>query len=373
VIVLVWLGVFLGLGWAHDTREPRLTLPPVVYAVQGSPVEIYFANLIILEHTTGLRFVVTSELGRSNDRRWRAEPRRRDIGDHRLEIQLLDENGQLMERAETVVRVSPANAGKDLSVNLLLLGDSLTQAHLYPWALKKRLEEPVNPAVSFLGSNAPAGYPGLRHEGYAGWSWRHFVRRYHDKPFDPAYPQRGSSPFVTKRPGKDRVIDMAHYQQTRLQGAKPDIVVIALGVNDCFSARADLEVYIDRCIDDMLGYSNRLINAFKRQFPKAVIAVSLTQPPNSRYGSFAASYGEKRTRADYLHIWHRVVQRELAHFGDPKRQVAMFPIGLGLDTVDGFEPDNALHPNALGYGQMADGVYAWLKSEFARREGRDVP
>jgi hypothetical protein len=368
-VLLAWVGV----ARADDGSGPDLTLPTMVYAVQGVPAEIYFANLVRSEDLTGLTFRVQSELGSANDRRWHFDPKRRHIGDHPLKIEVLDDNGQLMDSGETIVRVSRADAGQHLSIKILLVGDSLTQAHMYPYQLYQRLQQPGNPQFELLGSQAPAAYPGVRHEGYAGWSWRRFVRRYVYEAYDPQYPQRGSSPFVTLRSGGEKKLDIGPYQDLRLLGARPDIIVVALGVNDCFETRADAMVYIDRCIDEMVHEADTLIAAFKRQFPRVVIAVSLTQPANSRYGAFASTYGEKRSRAEYVLIRHRMVQRELEHFHRPKQGVVVFPIGLGLDTVKGFDAANALHPNILGYSQMADAVYAWLKAELTRRESPSVP
>ena len=367
---MTWLLAFLlGLGEAHALEHSELTLPPVVYAVEGIPVAIHFANLVGRERTAGLAFRVEADVGEADETRWQFAPRRRDVGDHALKIELLNESGTRIGFQETRVRVSRANAGQGLSdVKILLVGDSLTDSSLYPEALRKHLVKGDNPPFELVGSNVDHAFPGVAHDGYAGWTWEQFVSRYRDEPYDAAYPQRGSSPFVRKSPNGEVGLDMKSYQLDRLGGKVPSVIVVALGVNDCFGVLVDPASHIEQCIEDMLVNADRLIAAFKSQFPEATIAVSLTQPPNSRFGSFASTYKEKRSRAEYLQIWHRVVQRELAHFGDPKREVALLPIGLGLDTVEGFNPNNALHPNVLGYGQMGDAVYAWLKAELTRRE-----
>ena len=338
-----------------------------MYAVQGRPVDIYFANLVRTEYTTGLTFEVKCERGRANSVRWHFEPKKLDVGDHNLRINVLNENGEVIGTQHTLIRVSRADAGEDQNLKLLMIGDSLTHQHVYPARLHKLLSSSGNPNFEMIGSHAPKAYPGVRHEGYAGWSWRYFVERYVEKAYDPAYPQRGSSPFIVKRAGNERKLDIGQYQTVRLGGKRPDIIIIGLGVNDCFSVKVDPLEQIDRCIDKMLESADTLIGALKQRFSAARIAVALTQPPNSRFGAFASKYGEKRSRKDYLLIHHRIVQREISHFGDPEKRAFVFPVGLGLDTVKGFDADNAVHPNNLGYGQMAESAYAMLKAEFTRR------
>ncbi len=363
--------VLLTVAGAKDAGAPELMLPPVVYAVQGLPTDIFFANTVRSEDATALRFRVDCELGQSRSDRWHLDPKRRDIGDHPLRIELLDEDGRIAESEETLLRISSASAGEKQTIKLLLIGDSLTQANLYPAALRMRLLAERNPEIEMLGSNAPLGFPGVRHEGYAGWGWRQFTSRYRDEPHDAAYPQRGSSPFV--RRGEEVALDIHRYQLLRLDGETPDIIVVALGVNDCFKASVDPVASIDRCIDGMLEEADSLTNALQTQFPDAQIGISLAPPPNARYGAFASNYRDDRTRAEYLMIRHRVVQREMEHYGGAGVGVAVFPIGLNLDTVAGFPANNALHPNKLGYSQMADSVYAWIKAELTRRDERVVP
>ena len=48
----------------------RLTLPPVVYAVPGVEMSIYFDNVILAPSTTALSFTVECDVGQSDKNRW---------------------------------------------------------------------------------------------------------------------------------------------------------------------------------------------------------------------------------------------------------------------------------------------------------------
>jgi hypothetical protein len=44
------------------------------------------------------------------------------------------------------------------------------------------------------------------------------------------------------------------------------------------------------------------------------------------------------------------------------------PIELNLDPVDGFPDNNSVHPNAVGYTQIAASIHAWMMSRLTADE-----
>lgn len=82
--------------------------------------------------------------------------------------------------------------------------------------------------------------------------------------------------------------------------------------------------------------------------------------------------GETFTREPYKRKIVEWVRRVIVHYRD-RNEVALVPLNATIDSWLGFpnEPDgeggivhtNAVHPNEIGYGQMAETIYGWLKNQ----------
>src|SRR4029078_5758564 len=70
----------------------------------------------------------------------------------------------------------------------------------------------------------------VRTEGYGGWRWETFLRRYEAQP-DPAQ-RKISSPFVFMTDKGVPEIDVARYLREQCEGVPPDVVTFLLGIND---------------------------------------------------------------------------------------------------------------------------------------------
>jgi lysophospholipase L1-like esterase len=369
-IVLVLVGqVCVAAEKPAATKSPlQLTLPPVCYAVVGVPMSIYFDNIVLTERPADFRFTVQSDLGTAEPLRWTVTPTADQVGDHRLCIAVADGKGKQLEQGQLVVRVVPADAGKACSIRLLVVGDSLTAASLYPKEIARLLSTPDNPTWTMLGtrrSGGPAKEVG--HEGYGGWTWAGFASRYEPKP-DPEN-RKISSPFVFLKGGKP-TLDVAEYFAKNCDGKAPDYITVMLGINDCFSAKSDDPAAMDAKIGTMFGHAEKLLAAFRKAAPRATIGVCLTTPPNARESGFEANYKGKHHRWDWKQVQHRLVQRQLEHFaGREKDGIFIIPTELNLDPQDGYPVNNGVHPNPTGYQQIGASVYAWLKDRLQAAKG----
>jgi lysophospholipase L1-like esterase len=340
---------------------PRLTLPPAVYAVAGREASIYYDNVVLAETPGEYRFQVRCKLGRQETRRWVVSPRPTDAGQHRFSIAVEDKSGRRLGRATTTLCVAPADAGHSGSIKLLVIGDSLTAAAVYPAEMGRLLSQPGNPVWEMLGSNRGAGPPPtVAHEGYGGWTWARFVSHY-DAQADPKGNGR-SSPFVfLGRDGKP-VLDPSRYFRTVCQGHRPDYVTIMLGINDCFGLNPEDPRAIDAGVDQMFQQAEVFLAALRKDAPKAQLGVCLVTPPNARESGFEANYQGHYHRWGWKRIQHRLVERQLAQFGGrEKENIFLVPTELDLDPDEGYPVDNAVHPNQRGYQQIASAIYAWLK------------
>jgi lysophospholipase L1-like esterase len=343
----------------------RLTLPPVCYAVVGVPMSIYYDNLVLTQKPEQYRFTFDGDLGTAEARRWTMTPKAADMGDHPLSVSVSDSDGKRLQTGKIVVHVSPADAGAGRSIRLLLVGDSLTHASIYPNEISRLLSQPGNPTWTMLGTHRPAAVAkGVAHEGYGGWTWERFETYYVAAKPGQSYKERGS-PFVFAAAGGKPALDLARYFEASCGGQRPDFVTFLLGVNDCFYVNPEDATAVDARIDWMFGHADKLIAAFRKAAPKAQLGICLCPPPNSRESGFQANYAGKYHRLGWKRIQHRLVQRELEHFGGRQSErIFIVPTELNLDPVDGYPVGDGVHPNAFGYQQIGDSIFAWMKSRL---------
>jgi lysophospholipase L1-like esterase len=372
VLTLLLVDVARSQEKAAEAESLRLTLPPRCFATVGQPFNIYFDNVILTKTPEQYQFRVGVErdgkpsiVGEARERHWTCTPQASDVGAHALRVTVFDRSDRELAKAKSELIVTPADAGTGRKLTLLIVGDSLTHATIYPNELAKLMSQPGNPQWTMLGTHRPDGAaPGVAHEGYGGWTWEAFGSRYYEKP-DLAKKQR-TSPFVfVDAQGKPQ-LDPARYFDEKCGGQRPDVVTFLLGINDCFSASPDDPAKLDERIDAVFVHADKLLAAIRKAAPNADLAVCLCPPPNVRQEAFTANYQERYTRWGWKRIQHRLVEREIQHFGNRESdRIFLIPTELNVDPIDGYPNNNAVHPNAVGYRQIAETIYAWLKRRMA--------
>ena len=345
----------------------QLTLPPIVYATPDVQMSLYHDNLVLTETPEKYRFEITSDFGKDEALRWTVKPSDADVGDHVLKVQVKDAGGTVLESGRTTLRVSPRQAGEGKSLRLLIVGDSLTHATVYPNEIANLLSRPSNPKWIMLGTHHPASaLPTVNHEGYGGWRWADFLTKYTvPTPGVTAGPlaRKSTSPFIfPSADGKTGVFDLQRYFKEQCDGVPPDVVTFLLGINDCFGADPNSP---DKKINEVLDQADKLLAEFHQAAPKALLAVGLTTPPNSRQAGFTANYKDKYPRWGWKRIQHRLVQRMLERLsGRESEGIHLVPTELNLDPVDGYPVNNGVHPNPVGYAQIGASFYSWMKSRL---------
>jgi lysophospholipase L1-like esterase len=353
------------LAAAPAQNSLRLTLPSELVAIEGIETGIYFDNIVLTESPEGYRFDVDCKAGKVETRRWALTASSADRGRHPLTITVKDSKGKPIATAATTLRVLPAELGGGQSFRLLIVGDSLTHATAYPNEVQKLFSSITNPKCRMMGTHRPASAaPGVSHEGYGGWTWQRFVTKYEPQP-DGTHRKR-SSPFVFLNEKGAPGLDVAHYITEACDGNRPDFVVFMLGINDCFSADPNKLEAIDQRIDAMFAQADKLIAAFRQAAPRARLGICLTTPPNSRQAAFEANYKDRYSRWGWKRIQHRLVERQLRRFeSHADKQLFVIPTELYLDPIDGYPPNNGVHPNGLGYQQIGRTIHASLMAILA--------
>lgn len=347
------------------TAEERLqlTVPTLWFGVPGVPVSLYYDNVVLTPEPESYRFEIKCDIGSSEARRWTVTPTDKDVGDHAMIVTVRDAKGKVVEETQTVLRIAPRNAGSGRTLRLLIVGDSLTHASLYPNEIARLLNEPGNPKLTLLGTHKPASAAlGVVHEGYGGWTWERFLTKWEPTSTNPEARYR-SSPFLFADANSKGKLDLVRYFKERCNGQTPDVVTFLLGINDCFGAKVDDAAALELHITGVLDNAEKLITAFRSAAPQAAIAIGLTTPPNARQAAFEANYKDKYTRWGWKRIQHRLVQRMLERLGTREHeQIFLLPTELNLDPVDGYPVNNGVHPNPAGYAQIGASYYAWLKT-----------
>ena len=351
---------------AIHAGELQLTLPPVVYATPDVEMSIYHDNIVLTEKPESYRFEFRCPLGTNEARRWTVKPTNQDVGDHLIEVTVKDQAGQTLESGRLTLHISPRSAGEGKMLSLLIVGDSLTHASLYPNEIAKMLARTGNPTWTLIGTHQPAtALADVRHEGYGGWRWVDFLTKFDPKPAGvTAGPvaRKNTSPFVFPDSRQKPIFDLSHYFRENNNNQPPDIVTFLLGINDCFAANPESP---DAKITEVLSNAEKLIAEFRKVAPKTLLAIGLTTPPNARQSGFTANYQDKYSRWGWKRIQHRLVKRMLEQFSVREADnIHLVPTELNLDPLDGYPVNNGVHPNPLGYAQIGHSFYAWMKSRW---------
>ena len=364
VVALIFV---LGSSSFAQNDPVRLLLPPAVYAVPGSEINIYFDNVVLVPGIRDYLFDVDCKNGRQDQERWRFTPEAKDAGSFPLTIKVFDPDSNLLAEASTTVIVSPTDAGNGRNISLLMIGDSLTDASVYPGELYNLFKAGGNPHVKFIGFHPGSGNPpkteGSWHEGRSGWDWSSYCSKWAENSAEAPYLQK--SPFLALKDGKP-VLDFKAYCDRHNAGKAPEYITILLGINDIFWAN---DATIDRTIDQMFANADRLISEFRRVGPDTKIGLALVPPPAATQDAFGASYGCGQTRWQYRRNQHRLVERTLAKFsGKEKDRLFVIPVYVNLDCVNNYplkeEPANARNPKKTS--RVCNGVHPAVEGYIIR-------
>ncbi len=349
---------------AYAAEDLKLTLPPTIYAVPGVTLGIYHDNMVLSENSSAYNFEYKCKIGNIEPRRWVIKPTDEDVGSHPIEVLVKDASGRILEKAKSNLRISPRNSEVTKTLRILIVGDSLTHATVYPNELARLLSVPGNPKPIFLGTHKPASaLMGVAHEGYGGWTWNNFLTKFDPETPGAPNPRKTKSPFLfPSADGKEGVFDLNRYFLQHCKNQPPDVVLFLLGINDCFGANPENP---DAHIKKVLDIADKLLAAFHKAAPDAILGVGLTTPPNSRQSAFSDNYKDKYTRWGWKRIQHRLVQLMIERFSQREKDgIHLVPTELNLDPVDGYPINNGVHPNSIGYSQISASFYGWIKAKF---------
>ena len=358
----------------------KLQLPPAIYAVPGVESCIYFDNVVNVINPDNYVFDVDCPKGRNDQKRWRYTPKAGEKGTYTLKLTVISDNG-IEAEGTTKLIVTPAEAGKGKKIALLIIGDSLTAASIYPQQLYDRLKANGHPDVKFLGTNGRKESL-AKHEGYGGWTWNSFLNKKSPTKVAPgskAFPRHRASPFIF-----DGKFNLTRYLKENHKGQMPDFITLQLGVNDVFAAKDSNQATI---IEGILKNADALISALRKEAPNAIIGVGLVTPGARTQDAFGNNYKNGQTRWQYKKNQHALNAAMLKKFASyPDKKVFLIPSCVNLDCENNFpsrkeaingteakgskrtviRQSNGVHPAPAGYHQMGDTFYCWIKYQLSK-------
>lgn len=168
----------------------------------------------------------------------------------------------------------------------------------------------------------------------------------------------------------------AYYSGLSVTMTSDDLVFFNLGINDIFSSAAGLST--------IKTYIDTLIAAFHRDIPGIKIGIGVIVPATGNQDGFGENYNNGQTWAGYMENRKLLNSMLLANFDNATMRangVYTIPFNVNLDAVYNVQKStvaanarnstdtvtkytNSVHPAQSGYDQMADTLYAFIKSFF---------
>jgi len=335
--------------WGQN--ELQLTLPPHIYCNPHAEISLYYDNVIYNPDSIQYIFRIRRKLGIDHSDKFTFDTGRKSSCHSRFRVKVFDQFGSLVASEKSIVHFNIVKSIPADTTKILIIGNSLTARGIYSAKVQSYLSDSLHFPVKFLGTKASNG--GI-HEGYGGKTWEWLAKH-------------GDSPFVIHTTDNDSILNFEHYFTDVIHEA-PDVVVIFLGINDCFRADTTSIETIDKTIDEMLENTTFFLSRLIDNNPELQIGVCLTPPANDRQEAFRINYGDKYTQSGWEKIQHRLVQRYIAFFRHNfQANCSLIPVEINIDTYNGYPDNNGVHPNVNGYNQIAASIFNWIYSLFGNK------
>lgn len=401
VVLLVAFGLS-ARGWTR----PGFVMSQRMYAAPGVECNVYYDGALDSVVPWRYAYEVECQVGRCERFRWCWTPTVEDGGKRfPLTLRAMDDDGIVAETTVTVCvarAVSPTDAR---AVTLATLGASVSNSG-YPQRVMKLMRENGYPNYTPVGSHGGFGKPvqprGIAYDGYGGFRWGDFLRRWWARETDLPQEQIKAEEEALRLGHREFRIDSENYRLkspllhvgasgrpeldlhgwfARINGGRaPDVIAIVLAGNDVFRARPNT---LGEILDSTFADAANLLTVLRQAAPKAHIAVGLF-PLCADQDAFAENYKCLQSAAQYRRNVFAYNRRVLDFV--PIRDdgnMSIIPMNCAIDTVNSFprkevavhaDSDektfracNALHPLPCGGEQLGDAFYAWLANLLDER------
>lgn len=394
--ILLFAGVS-ALSVAMVSARPAFVLEENVHAAPGVPCNVYFERVFDSRVPQNYVLEAVSEVGRSYEKSWCYEPTEADAGSrHRLVLNAWDDTGLVASVTTTVVVASlPKPETKARKVTLALLAASDTNSR-YQDQLRARMREagfagytPVGTHTGFSASLVCDPADGAPHDGFGGFTWGQFMRRYafsldeidnvqaeaereqmkligEDIPAGQQWRKALlKSPLVRWERGKTSVDVQGWFD--RINGGKaPDYILIALGGNEVWYQRPDA---YQGNVDTEIRDAARLLDYLRAAAPKTRIAVLSSMGGSFDQDGWAHNYGSRqhcRLATEAFLSYNRKIRALCRKRGDGN--LVYVPVAQNQDPIGAYPTGkkigNGLHATVEGGKAAGDAIFAWLLADL---------
>ena len=403
---LFLLIAFCAFAQEANPYAPVLKLPEVVYAAPEVECNIYYANVFSSVAPQNYAYVVKCAVGKQENHRWTWFPQPADAGkSFDLTMEIFSDAGRVAS-AKCKIQVAANAKNPERKFTLALLAASTVNSG-YPQYLMELMHsrgfKNYTPVGTYAGIGEPLEPGKAACDGYGGWGWHTFLHQWsystseyqniqdeaekaQMKLLGVADVKRNNeyrlrSPLLKAEKGKV-VVDIQGWFNRINNGKAPDFILIDLGYNDVFSCTEEkLAPTLER---DVLPQMKRMVAELRKAAPNATIGITVPPLGSGSQDAFGNNYGCKQSKFQYWRnerAYGALVLRFVAELNDP--EIFAIPCNHCIDPEGSYparqvpihsrtgekvvRQSNALHFNAAGGRQMADALYAWLRSQMERK------
>lgn len=348
-----------GYAVGDESDYMFLTYPRKVYAVPGLEYNWYTFNVTPEQYKGQFTWKLkkTNTKLHNYGRFIRLESNNTAKGTEKIFVEA-DSAGKNGAKMFDIIIADPTKLD---NVSVLVLGDSttangyvVTDLHGYDGNENK---------ITTLGTLGTAPY---NHEGRSGWTLNNY------------FTTSANNPFYN--PSTETFDAEYYFNQTGVD--VPDLFIINLGINDMHYDAGSL-YDAKNTADEFISKVNTVITSLRNVDANMKVAICMTIPPNVDPWGFGAA-GTNIIGYDQYRISNLVLCEKLIDEFDYRESEGLYliPINASLDTQYNMPtsaqlpnsrasetlmlPDTAgnVHPNAGGYYQIADVIYAFLCATF---------
>ncbi len=329
------------IGQMYPWMElPYFALPSTgLSLIAGQEVTIYGDALINVPIHNNLQVAYTSDIGTQSGNNIVINPVAENIGDHTLTMTFKNSGRLITTRTITMTVYAKAPAG---AKKIFLIGNSLIESGCtyYDTQIDRVLS---NSTITFLGTKGTI----TRNEGYGGATWNRIANN--DQPV--AKP----SPFF-----KAGVLNVPAYF-TDNSIAKPDYVLISLGLNDLLEYSAvGGDTVTAAEITTILNTAKKLINAFLAFDANLKIILQIPSLTGTTGVAWAIDWGGILDQDLFIENVHKYWVAFIDEFanGAYNSRVDCNYAPIFLNRTDGYAEavNSGVHPNQSGYEQLGVGM-----------------
>ena len=143
---------------AELSQQKQMFLPEAIYAVPGLECNIYFKNIFLAANQNNFLYDVKCNYGKQELKRWTYMPSAQEVNkSFPLQITVFDQFGNTVAQGKTTVWVSDEKVALNREVSILMIGDSLTNATVYPKRLHELCGKSNAPKLKMVGSHSGSG------------------------------------------------------------------------------------------------------------------------------------------------------------------------------------------------------------------------